>query len=133
MKPCLTCGEPSERSRCPEHRLDAHLLTRQERGYDSKWDRLSRKARRLQPFCTDCGATDDLQADHSPEAWRRHAARKPIRLRDIDVVCGPCNRTRGAARSKNKPLTRGDRPNTSGPSPEGKAQRAMNTTTEVVT
>lgn len=47
---------------------------------------LSRRARRLQPFCTDCGSTDELQLDHmahlgarrgreggpaqgTPEAW----------------------------------------------------------------
>lgn len=98
MKPCLTCGEPSPESRCPDHQPDDHQRTRYERGYDNKWDRLSRKARKLQPFCSDCGATDDLQADHSPEAWRRKAAGKTIRLRDIDVVCGRCNRSRGAAR-----------------------------------
>ena len=132
-KPCLVCGEPSDRSRCPEHRLDAHHQTAHQRGYNSRWRRLSAKARKLQPFCTDCGTTTDLQADHSPEAWRRHNAGKPIRLRDIDVVCGPCNRTRGAARGTTKPLTRGDRVTVSGPKPEGKAQRAMNTTTEVVT
>ncbi len=131
-KPCLLCGLPSPRSYCAEHQPDAHVLTRQQRGYDSRWDRLSRKARRLQPFCTDCGAVEDLQADHSPEAWRRHAAGKPIRLVDIDVVCGPCNRTRGAARGTQMPLTRGDGTTVSGPRPEGKAQRAMKATTEVV-
>lgn len=121
LKPCLVCGEPSAESRCPEHRLDAHVLTRQERGYDSKWDRLSRKARQLQPFCSDCGTTNDLQADHSPEAWARKARGKPIRLRDIDVVCGPCNRRRGAARPE---ATRGAGRITAGQSPEGKAKFA---------
>ena len=121
-KPCLTCGEPSDRSRCPDHRLDDHHQTAHQRGYDSRWRRLSAKARKLQPFCSDCGSVDDLPADHSPEAWRRHAAGKPIRLRDIDVVCGPCNRTRGAARGTTKPLTRGDRVTVSGPKPEGKAK-----------
>lgn len=125
MKPCLTCGEPSDQTRCTEHRRDDHHLTAHERGYTAAWRRLSVKARRLQPFCTDCGAAQDLQADHTPEAWARHDAGKPIRLADIDVVCGPCNRTRGAARSTRKPLTRGDDPNRSGPTPDGKAQRAM--------
>jgi 5-methylcytosine-specific restriction enzyme A len=59
---------------------------------------LSRRARRLQPFCTDCGSTEDLQTDHTPEAWKRKAAGKPLRLADVEVVCGPCNRARGAAR-----------------------------------
>ena len=87
MRPCIDCGEPTASTRCPEHR-----------GYDSDWDRLSRKARKLQRFCSDCGSTEDLQTDHSPDAWARKAAGKPIRLRDVDVVCGPCNRVRGQAR-----------------------------------
>ncbi len=52
----------------------------------------------MQPYCSDCGATEDLQCDHSREAWKRKTAGKPIRLKDVDVVCGPCNRARGAAR-----------------------------------
>lgn len=133
LKPCLECGEPSAESRCPDHRLDAHRQTAHQRGYNSRWRRLSKRARELQKFCSDCGAVDNLQADHSPEAWRRHNAGKPIRLQDIDVVCGPCNRTRGAARGTTKPLTRGDRVTVSGPKPEGKAQGRMNLTTDVGT
>lgn len=97
MRPCLTCGVPSAGPRCPEHTTD-RKPTAHRRGYDTAWQRLSAKARRLQPFCTDCGATEDLQADHSPQAWERKAAGKPIRLADIDVLCAPCNRARGPAR-----------------------------------
>lgn len=86
-KPCLDCGTPTASTRCTACR-----------GYDSAWERLSQRARKLQPFCTDCGATENLQADHSPEAWARRAAGKAIRLKDIDVVCGPCNVARGQAR-----------------------------------
>ena len=68
------------------------------RGYGSAWQRLSARARRLQPFCSDCGATDDLTADHSPEAWERVAAGLPVRLADVDVVCRGCNSRRGRAR-----------------------------------
>ena len=78
LRPCVVCGEPTTRGRCPQHR-----------GYDAAWDRLSRKARRLQPFCSDCGAVEDLQTDHTPEAWTRKVAGKTIRLQDVDVVCGP--------------------------------------------
>lgn len=74
--------------------------SRKQRGYNYAWEKLSKRARRLQPFCSDCNATDDLQADHTPEAWERHEAGLPIRLQDIDVVCGPCNRERGAARGE---------------------------------
>lgn len=74
--------------------------SRKQRGYNYAWEKLSLKARRLQPFCSDCNTTDDLQADHTPEAWERHEQGLPIRLQDIDVTCGPCNRRRGAARGE---------------------------------
>lgn len=97
LTPCLDCGEPADGSRCPEHTTQAKGTATQ-RGYDAAWDRLSKRARKLQPFCTDCGTTEGLQADHSPEAWAAKAAGKPIKLSMIDVVCGPCNVARGAAR-----------------------------------
>lgn len=106
LRPCIECGEPTEAERCDEHRLksrdrpsgDGHALSAYERGYDHAWRLLSARARRLQPFCSDCGATEDLQTDHTPLAWARKAAGKVIRLKDVDVVCGPCNRIRGSAR-----------------------------------
>lgn len=115
-QPCLSCGALTEHgSRCEpcQDQVDAIRLARTQpepararasataRGYDSQWKRLSKQARRMQPFCSDCGSTDDLQADHKPEAWKRKADGKRIRLQDIDVVCGSCNRRRGAARGGN--------------------------------
>lgn len=87
LRPCIDCGAPARESRCEPCR-----------GYPSSWERLSRKARRLQPFCSDCGTTEDLQCDHLPSAWERRAQRKPVRLKDVDVVCGHCNRARGTSR-----------------------------------
>jgi hypothetical protein len=52
----------------------------------------------MQGFCTDCRRTTDLTTDHSPEAWRRKAQGKPIRLVDVDVVCASCNARRGRQR-----------------------------------
>lgn len=98
MKPCIECGELSEGARCPEHTQVKFVAPTTARGYGSAWQKLSVRARRLQPFCSDCGATDDLTADHSPEAWERHAAGLPIRLVDVDVVCRSCNSKRGRAR-----------------------------------
>lgn len=108
LSPCLDCGQPANGSRCPEHDIKG---TATQRGYDAAWARLSRRARRLQPFCTDCGSTEDLQGDHTPDAWARKAAGKPIRLCDIVVRCGPCNRAAGAARGPS--ATRGSTPATS--------------------
>lgn len=107
LRPCLVCGEPAEGPRCDVHALRKPAAAA--RGYDAHWTRLSKRARRLQPFCTDCGATEDLQADHTPQAWERKAAGLAIRLADVDVVCGPCNRRRGAARGAS--VTRGEAPN----------------------
>lgn len=95
--PCIDCGEPSPTTRCPDHQPTQTRPSRAA-GYDAAWDRLSRRARRLQPFCSDCGTRDDLTCDHSPEAWRRKNAGLPIRLTDVDVVCRPCNSRRGRAR-----------------------------------
>lgn len=102
-RPCITCGEPTPTgSHCPEHQPHrTHTRSASARGYDAAWQRLSKRARRAQPFCTDCGATTDLTADHSPEAWQRHAAGLPLRLTDVSTVCRSCNGKRGKARPDN--------------------------------
>lgn len=97
LKCCVVCGELAESNRCSEHQLKPSRNFR-EKGYDAAWDRLSRKARKLQPFCADCGATDNLEADHLPSAWHRREQGLKVRLQDVEVVCGPCNRRRGSAR-----------------------------------
>lgn len=98
--PCFECGEPTEASRCPEHRRQDHRGSATERGYDAAWHRLSKRARKVQPWCSDCYTTDDLTTDHSPEAWARKQAGKGIRLRDVDVLCRSCNAKRGRARPR---------------------------------
>lgn len=104
MKPCVNCGQLlEERSRCTdcatEQKKTQHRWTPKRRsrevGYTTEWDKLSRRARRMQPWCSDCGSPEDLTADHSLEAWQRYYAGLPIRLRDVDVVCRPCNIDRG--------------------------------------
>lgn len=98
-RPCLDCGEPTDATRCEQCRpRDPQLKSTRERGYGTTWRKLSERARRLQPWCTDCGTVNDLTADHSPEAWQRYEAGKTIRLDDIEVVCRPCNSRRGKAR-----------------------------------
>ena len=101
MKPCLKCGEPSEGRRCEICAPPASVLRKtsaRERGYDAAWDRLSRKARRLQPWCSDCGTEEHLTADHLPGAWEREEAGLPLRLEDVEVVCNDCNVRRGSSR-----------------------------------
>ena len=98
---CAQCGTPYTRDgdrSVATSLCDQCSGPRRKRGYDWAWRKLSEKARRLQPFCTDCGTTRNLTVDHTPEAWRRRDAGKPIRLQDVDVVCDVCNALRGAAR-----------------------------------
>jgi 5-methylcytosine-specific restriction protein A len=109
-KPCTVCGEPFEGSRCPEHPKPGgpNVAPPSELGYDTSWRKLSERARRIQPWCSDCGTDRDLTGDHSPEAWQRKAEGKPIRLQDIDVLCRSCNTKRG----KQRPETWGETPST---------------------
>lgn len=102
LRPCLTCGEPSPESRCPDHAY-AHARTREretpeQRGYDSAWRRLSRRARSRQNFCTRCQSTRNLSVDHLPSAWWKKEHRLPITLRDVQVVCAKCQAELGSSR-----------------------------------
>jgi len=90
---CITCGEPSPRRYCAEHTRHAPKQSASQRGYDARWQRLSKQARRLTPWCADCGTSDDLTGDH---------LRWPARtLADVEVVCRSCNSKRGASRGDN--------------------------------
>lgn len=103
MKPCLVCGTLTDQSRCPKHRIKRHKPSATQRGYPAWWEKLSRDARKLQPFCADCGSTQNLCVDHSPEAWAKVQSGKRLTLKDfrngdLSVVCRKCNIARGAAR-----------------------------------
>lgn len=115
---CSTCGAPFDRdstssAECADCRpnRDAEGTARAElaEAYDYQWRKLSQRARRIQPFCSDCNRTDDLTVDHSPTAWRRYERGLPIRLMDVDVLCRSCNSERGAARG-DKPTWKPRRP-----------------------
>lgn len=86
----------------------------------------------MQQFCLDCGATEDLQADHSPEAWKRWEQGLSIRLKDIDVVCGPCNRKRGQARGRDRRDTSRSKPSSpqNDTTPHSSAERPSQSHTE---
>lgn len=91
---CETCKPRDDGAK------DARRGNRHQRGYDNTWARLSKRARKLQPFCEDCGSEDDLTSDHTEDAWTRREAGKVLRLQDIAVVCRRCNSERGAARGE---------------------------------
>ena len=107
---CTTCGAPYSRdysnsAEClacrPDPNRDGMKRAELADAYDWTWRKLSERARRIQPFCSDCNGTNDLTTDHTPEAWERYERGKPIRLRDVDVLCRSCNSERGRARGEN--------------------------------
>ncbi|GAA1663691.1 hypothetical protein GCM10010977_02490 [Citricoccus zhacaiensis] len=93
-KRCTDCAAGHRRS----HEVRKPGRSARASGYDARWDALSRRARRIQDWCTDCGRPDMLQADHLPSAWHRHERGLPLRLQDVDVVCAACNTDRGSSR-----------------------------------
>ena len=113
LKPCLVCGEPCQTGRCADHPPKPRRRPSRAVGYDAAWDRLSRKARAIQPFCTDCGTDQNLTCDHLPEAWARKARGLSLRLADVDVVCATCNKRRGSSRP-GTPRGEGAQPNDNG-------------------
>ena len=121
LRPCIVCGLPTAHGRCiaHDHCRRAPSGVRGSVGMTHAWDRLSKRARRMQPFCIDCGATTDLQCDHTPEAWARRAAgQQDPTAGHSRSGCGDCNRKRGAARGN--AVTRGDDLAAARPDPTGK-------------
>lgn len=108
LKPCMKCGVLSPTTTCPEHTIVSERYPKgntTQRGYGSAWQKLSRRARRLQPFCTKCGSNEDLTLDHSEEAWEAFEAGKPITLALVTVLCRSCNSQKGQARPNNTERT----------------------------
>ena len=100
-RPCITCGDLTDASHCAEH-TPRPPDRRRGRGRDhvgrgAAWDRLSRRARSFQDWCTDCGSRDDLTADHLPSAWHKVIKHRALTLHDVEVVCRSCNSRRGPA------------------------------------
>lgn len=109
MRPCLDCSAPAASTRCAtcsateERRRRATRPTDLQRGYDYRWRKLSERARRLQPFCVDCGTADDLTTDHLiPLA--KGGTRRPT-MADVVVRCRSCNSRKGTALPTAEQLT----------------------------
>ncbi|WP_366915986.1 HNH endonuclease [uncultured Nocardioides sp.] len=109
-KPCLSCGElfsPPARgsARCALCLRDPKTGgrgTKEQQGYTKEFQRLSRRAKKLQPFCLWCSTTgsnsNPLTTDHSPEAWMKQQRGEKLTLDDVQVLCRECNSRKGAAR-----------------------------------
>lgn len=90
MKPCVQCGEPSEGSRCDDHKLMRHSTRK---ANSARWQRLSRRLRRLQPWCDQCGTKDRLQVDHIIPVSERPDLEYV--LANLRILCASCNSSRG--------------------------------------
>jgi 5-methylcytosine-specific restriction enzyme A len=87
-RPCLTCGKPSSGSYCAEH---GRRPSRQWRGYGNDWYRAVRAAIAAQPWCSKCGATEDLTGDHVLAVARGGVSDAS----NIQVLCRSCNSSKG--------------------------------------
>jgi 5-methylcytosine-specific restriction enzyme A len=93
LKPCLVCSTLSHWSRCPSHRIKRPSAT--SRGYDSKWQRISKAQIKAVPWCQcqgcglhsgPCNAESDLTADHVRPLARGGTADGPTM-----TLCRACN------------------------------------------
>jgi len=100
FKPCLNCGELSNKARCYKcsirvaRRREQARPTRSERGYDAEWRRLSKLLRNLQPFCSICKTTKDLTVDHIVPL----SAGGSTVISNLQVLCRKCNSSKGGIR-----------------------------------
>ncbi|SEC94366.1 Uncharacterised protein (plasmid) [Tsukamurella tyrosinosolvens] len=93
-RPCLGCGELIARgNRCGPCTPKVPTRAVAHAGTDSRWRRLSLKARKLQPFCIDCRTTRNLTADHLlPVSEFPELA---YEIENLTVRCRSCNSIRG--------------------------------------
>jgi 5-methylcytosine-specific restriction endonuclease McrA len=86
LKPCLRCKRPTRAGSYCERCGRTSL-----RGYGAQHQRRARLAIAEQPWCSICGATSDLTADHlTPIAVGGHP------LGPLRVLCPSCNSRRGS-------------------------------------
>lgn len=92
-RPCLTCGEVSEGSRCPEHTRDRESRRPRDKTHvhfnTARWKRLSARLRKMSPFCELCGATERLSVDHIARVQDR--PEWTYEVANLRILCLRCN------------------------------------------
>jgi hypothetical protein len=118
MRPCMDCGELTDigprcdacrpvASRARERaRTSRDRGTFRERGYDSRWTYLSQRARRLQPWCSHCGA---LRTSPATTPLKRGDGTTPASPSDCPISTFSAGSVAPAAGDRAPPST-GDRP-----------------------
>lgn len=88
LRPCLTCGEPVDGTRCTTcaRARERERVRRGQRSY--RWRKLSERVRRRSPFCERCGSTVALTVDHRVPLSMGGAEYDEANLR---VLCRPCH------------------------------------------
>lgn len=90
-RPCNVCGEViASGSRCRDCRPGRADTPRDHVAYanNGRWKALAKRLRKLQPWCTWCGATENLQVDHViPESVAPELAYSIENLRVLDRAC----------------------------------------------
>ena len=88
MRVCIECGEVGTGTRCEQCQAVRAWRANQmrggatARGYTRAWEKRAAKVKRAQPYCSVCGATEDLTVDHIvPKA--RGGSDEPDNLRTL--------------------------------------------------
>jgi 5-methylcytosine-specific restriction endonuclease McrA len=98
-RPCISCGDViSSGSRCDDCKLPAKPRARPKGHHRNteRWKQLSRRLRRLSPFCELCGATRLLEVDHViPYEEALMLGIDEYNQHNLRVCCKSCNGRRG--------------------------------------
>lgn len=92
MQPCVECGDLSMKNRCEAHQLPSAPKNRDNHvayANRSRWKNLSRRLRKMSPFCEMCGAKDDLTVDHIVRVTDR--PEWTFAVDNLRVLCRRCN------------------------------------------
>lgn len=89
LRLCLDCQARTTGTRCPPCQTRHQRERNQGAGYRRtwSWQKLSKAARKAQPWCSVCGAVEDLVVDH---------VQNRSLTRGVMVLCRACNSRKGA-------------------------------------
>lgn len=91
-RPCIVCGQPCERSRCPEHELPDRRPSRAVRDRETRRRTLIRaRKHRNDPRCAACHIPHELwelDLDHIVPQW----AGGKLTSANTQLLCGTCHR-----------------------------------------
>ncbi len=101
-RPCLRCNEVARATYCDNCQpiinkvREARRPSRTQRGYDYRWNKLSKQLRELHPWCAQCGSTKDLTVDHIIPLSDLHPQLR-YEISNLQVLCRSCNSQKGSS------------------------------------